>query len=826
MYQFDYINQNDLISSNGFQNTNVNLISQENIFFYENTKFLWKELMKINTKSILRTKDISLLEQYVENILYSKLNNYDVDILSNEYIVQLVTLLQLTGQYLVYVQKRLEIENEELREKANEAEESERTIEKLQIIIDNLNREIQNKDFMIKAYNMIERNGNNSNNININLKTKKTGEINTEKKSYYCEKCGKKFKTKQFLDSHIERKHPTYDSESEYKEIRENNIKEKKFKEAFDKRINSMKEHFENLLRQENNNELKALDKKLELIEKKIIYQNNNRNINIYQNGFCKKCGDNINSNQIKNIPFSTRLKEISKEEIKEEINLKEKKLIDEEKEKLQNYNNSGNNKVNIDKKTNKNEKLVVKKSEEGVNIRNINKDINSQVFNSPYPNEHNINQNINPKINQQNIIPNQNEQNISQQNINPNQNEQNINHQNINQNQNEHNINPNQNEQNNKLIIENKNNLKQSNKDEYTPNDSNLYNKLTNQPNEKQNVFYNNNDNKTNEKKFVNAPTNTGDEYMNKMNIKQGENDYNPFKKEDVKENNINIKIDTVNMNNSNLDVQQNNLKTKRDINEKIISPRFSKIGKDELNKNVPKNLNDLDKKINDFKIQVENRDKEVFLQKDKDYKIIELEKEISVDNEEINKKIKDFLKNEGLENIENTKIFDESEVNKFINDCNEKINKNKYKPKDKGAEIYKLLEIDKIIKDYEEYMKEKDKKIKESKNDEIQKNNQNSQDKRIILASINSNNSKCQDKINIDDSKNYYSSNRPSNINKSNSLSKNNEPLKKDNDDKKKIVENSSNIVEENSKKEEQKKGIMQSIILGHDLKNSVYN
>ena len=87
-------------------------------------------------------------------------------------------------------------------------------------------------------------------------------------------------------------------------------------------------------------------------------------------------------------------------------------------------------------------------------------------------------------------------------------------------------------------------------------------------------------------------------------MNIKQGENDYNPFKKEDVKENNINIKIDTVNMNNSNLDVQQNNLKTKRDINEKIISPRFSKIGKDELNKNVPKNLNDLDKKINDFKI------------------------------------------------------------------------------------------------------------------------------------------------------------------------------------------------------------------------------
>ena len=110
-FNFYEPNQN-LINNNSLRNNNL-ISSPKIIFFYEDTTFLWKELMKINTKYIEKSEDISQLEPYVENILYSKLFVDDVDLLSNEYIVQLETLTQLIGQYLVFTQKRLEVENQE-----------------------------------------------------------------------------------------------------------------------------------------------------------------------------------------------------------------------------------------------------------------------------------------------------------------------------------------------------------------------------------------------------------------------------------------------------------------------------------------------------------------------------------------------------------------------------------------------------------------------------------------------------------------------------------------------------------------------------------------
>ena len=205
MNSLEFNEQNpDLLNTNGLRTNNNLLFSQDIIFFYENTKFLWKELMKINSTYIMKSKDISLLEPYVENILYSRLIPDDIDLLSNEYIVQLVTLLQLTGQYLAYTQKKLEFENQELRDNINELEINLKDNEKCQNLIDNLNRQNQEKDFLIKTYqNMIKNgyginNGIESNdNDNINLRSKKDKLIETERNYYFCKFCaGKKFKVK------------------------------------------------------------------------------------------------------------------------------------------------------------------------------------------------------------------------------------------------------------------------------------------------------------------------------------------------------------------------------------------------------------------------------------------------------------------------------------------------------------------------------------------------------------------------------------------------------------------------------------------------------
>ena len=112
-YQNLYEDENQLINNGDYKNSNI-INSQNFMFNFINMKFFWKELMKIDTKYIERTGDVSILSAYVQNILYTRLDLNNIDLLSEEYIIQLVTLLQLTGQYLVYTQKMLEAENKEL----------------------------------------------------------------------------------------------------------------------------------------------------------------------------------------------------------------------------------------------------------------------------------------------------------------------------------------------------------------------------------------------------------------------------------------------------------------------------------------------------------------------------------------------------------------------------------------------------------------------------------------------------------------------------------------------------------------------------------------
>ena len=85
--------------------------------------------------------------------------------------------------------------------------------------------------------NLIESN-------DIKLKSKKDKLIDTESKNYYCKFCAnKKFKSQKYLDEHMQRRHINeLDSEREYQEIRENIIKDKNYKEMFDKKLNTLNE--------------------------------------------------------------------------------------------------------------------------------------------------------------------------------------------------------------------------------------------------------------------------------------------------------------------------------------------------------------------------------------------------------------------------------------------------------------------------------------------------------------------------------------------------------------------------------------------------------
>ena len=290
-YQNLYEDENQLINNEEYKNNNF-YNSQEFMFNFINRKFFWKELMKIDTKYIERTGDVSVLSAYVQNILYTRLDINNIDLLSEEYIIQLVTLLQLTGQYLVYTQKMLEGEIKELKENIIYLKNNVVEIDKYKRIIENLNRQSQEKDFLIKTYQDMIQNGKdlniieNDDNKNINLKS--VPEINYIKKTYYyCNIClGKKFKTQKYLDDHMRRRHYNFNELIiDKNETEEKKVEEENYRLEFDEKIKSMKSEFENMIKQkEENNELALINKRFELLQAQIMSQNYNNIINYRAN--------------------------------------------------------------------------------------------------------------------------------------------------------------------------------------------------------------------------------------------------------------------------------------------------------------------------------------------------------------------------------------------------------------------------------------------------------------------------------------------------------------------------------------------------------------
>ena len=360
--------ENALKNNINCKNNNMTLY-QKFMFTFINRKFYWKELMKIKTKSIEDTGDISLLSPYVENILYTRLDLENLDLLSDEYIIQLITLLQLIGQYLVYTQKMLESENYELKQNIIYLKNNIVENEKYQRIIENLNMQIKEKDFLIKTYQNMTQNGNEINNENNeNANEKSNPEISYIKKTYYyCNIClGKKFKSQKYLDEHMIRRHYNFkDLYIDKKEIEAKKAEDEKYRLEFNERINLIKSEYENMFKQkEERQEFDLLNKKFELLQNQIMlqYNNINKEKNKTENEFKIKYDELF-------IKYNNLLKILEEKEKKEKLD----KDFNFDKESSKNEKN-----INISKKDSK-EEIENKKIEEKNNIIEINQ-INTNI--------------------------------------------------------------------------------------------------------------------------------------------------------------------------------------------------------------------------------------------------------------------------------------------------------------------------------------------------------------------------------------------------------------------------------------------------------------
>ena len=371
-FQNLYEKEKALLNNNSYR-SNDNYSNQKFIFNFINQKFYWKELMKIRIKNIESTGDVSILSPYVENILYTRLDLENLDLLSEEYIIQLITLLQLIGQYLVYTQKMLESENYNLKQNIIYLKNNLIENEKYQSIIDNLNRQIQEKDFLIRTYQNMTQNGNDINDINSedkDINMKNIPEISYIKKTYYyCNIClGKKFKTQKYLDEHMIRRHYNFkDLYINKKEIEEKKEQDELYRLEFNEKINLIKSQYDALfIQKEDNREFDILNKKFELLQNQIMLQNNkiNKDKNKSENEFKIKYDDLLEK-------YNILLKKLEENERKAKLD----KDFDFEKKSSKNEGN-----IKISKKDSK-EDLINKKIEEKNNILEINQ-INTNISN------------------------------------------------------------------------------------------------------------------------------------------------------------------------------------------------------------------------------------------------------------------------------------------------------------------------------------------------------------------------------------------------------------------------------------------------------------
>ena len=564
--------------------------------------------MKIRTKNIESTGDVSILSPYVENILYTRLDLENLDLLSEEYIIQLITLLQLIGQYLVYTQKMLESENYNLKQNIIYLKNNLIENEKYQSIIDNLNRQIQEKDFLIRTYQNMTQNGNDINDINSedkDINMKNISEISYIKKTYYyCNIClGKKFKTQKYLDEHMIRRHYNFkDLYINKKEIEEKKEQDELYRLEFNEKINLIKSQYDTLfIQNEDNREFDILNKKFELLQNQIMLQNNkiNKEKNKSENEVKIKYDDLLEK-------YNILLKKLEENERKAKLD----KDFDFDKKSSKNEGN-----IKISKKDSK-EGLINKKIEEKNNILEINQ--------------------INTNISNINIINNNKSEEKEIDNINEiiNKSDSKI-------------INEKNKEEDNKI------NINQKNENEISFKNDNNKSKID---------IINSSIKEEENKKFL---TNDGNETIHEpKNISIQKDEEKKKSINDNKEINLNPQSNELKKSNSTkkeekfeLNISKNSKKGEDNIlkNPKTILKSKNEKEKDDINeieiKNIPlnENLDNLDDKLKLFYHQYEQRDKKCLSGEITNYKKTDIPKKSISDIKEILKEKKyseDYIK------------------------------------------------------------------------------------------------------------------------------------------------------------------------------------
>ena len=242
---FNLNNQNRNSNFNFNSNQNINSNYNFNTPSQNNQKFNWKEIMKINPN------DSNSFEPYINNLLNSSLNPNEIELLPENHVIQLVSLLQNVVKTSMNNNKNLIEQNENLNMQLNSSIQYQNNNnnnlenENSDDEYNNLIKKNKKQEHLIQSYQQVLEGKKKYNQLiesDDDENEKNDTYNNSNKNRFYCQFCAnKKFYTEQYLEDHMRRRHLAY-----YQKFLLN--KNKNNNKNYDVKLNEMKNYFENMI--------------------------------------------------------------------------------------------------------------------------------------------------------------------------------------------------------------------------------------------------------------------------------------------------------------------------------------------------------------------------------------------------------------------------------------------------------------------------------------------------------------------------------------------------------------------------------------------------
>ena len=260
MYNTNYNNYNNNYNNNYYdpnnnynQNRNSAQYSNNNNNYFipmeKNQRIKWKNVLRLDLNFIQQTNDLSMLEAYLENLIYSNINEDEISSVPEGNVAKLIKIYQFTIEYLLNSQTKLENQvnflQEENSKNSNKIEMKDSKINEDKDTINRLKKQVERDRIVLLTYQNAIANLKRGRKTNINISLNESQNVLNEKneeKDYYCKFCtGKKFYSKSELDRHLRKAHLIDQIPLKNEESKNND---------FEKKLDEMKNQFQNYVQQ------------------------------------------------------------------------------------------------------------------------------------------------------------------------------------------------------------------------------------------------------------------------------------------------------------------------------------------------------------------------------------------------------------------------------------------------------------------------------------------------------------------------------------------------------------------------------------------------